>query len=544
MFHFAILLPLFVVLSSVQIVASGNLNSKIEEIREYYEAWAGADTLLSDKLDYNVHNVNKWGQTVLHLAISDDCPVDKKYRGAVVQLLIDLGAQVNTLDKIGFPPAYYAAKSYQWDVLKILLDNGADAEIKDDQGKSLLHFAAASKLPVPVDVLSRLINDGIDVNGCDQDGMAPLHHIRADNAEGIALFLIEHGADVNIRDHSDYTPLNQLLSRVLVNKAPWNACLSLIKNGADEKSIEKARKYIADQKSLNDKLADFNTVVAQSRLMNKSERVAATESSVPKSIPAKVLDRQKVDLNDVKDYCKIAKHLRELLKDYNYDLQAVNKCGETVLHRIARGDYVVDKECLDAVVQRLIDLGVSVNTLDEKGLPPAYYAAKSCQWDTLKTLIDSGAEISKIKDSDGRSLLHFAAASCSISVDMLAILIKGGVGVNDLDANGRTPLHYLKGPKAGKSALYLIECGANVNNRNSFGLTPLDEFVLTGLHGCSPSWDVCSVLIENGADSESIDQTRVYLKNHKQGNQVFDDAIFNRDSEKDGWLVVRKKKSK
>jgi ankyrin repeat protein len=117
--------------------------------------------------------------------------VDKQ----TVQLLIDLGADVNQRDKRGMSPLDEAALHGNTNVLQLLLDHDADVNASGEYGSTPLHYtgdrgeAEAAKL---------LIENGAEVNAKAKNGDTPLCRAIRSSQLKVAEVLLANGADVNI----------------------------------------------------------------------------------------------------------------------------------------------------------------------------------------------------------------------------------------------------------------------------------------------------------------------------------------------------------
>ncbi|MHC4083898.1 MAG: ankyrin repeat domain-containing protein [Planctomycetota bacterium] len=117
--------------------------------------------------------------------------VDKQ----TVQLLIDLGGDVNQRDKRGMSPLDEAALHGNMDVLQLLLNHGADVNTISEYGSTPLHYtgdrgeAEAAKL---------LIQNGAEVNAKAKNGDTPLCRAIRSSQLKVTEVLLANGADVNV----------------------------------------------------------------------------------------------------------------------------------------------------------------------------------------------------------------------------------------------------------------------------------------------------------------------------------------------------------
>ena len=151
----------------------------------------------------------------------------------VVRVLLDHGANVNTIDKRNTPlrSAYVGG---HLEIMRLLLEHGADVDAWDDSDLLLNRASRNGQAEVVhlflqhnADVNSRGFLDWTPLQGASLHGHTkvvrilldhgaeivarssydhPLQFAIANNSLEIVQLLLEHGADVNIRDESDRTP--------------------------------------------------------------------------------------------------------------------------------------------------------------------------------------------------------------------------------------------------------------------------------------------------------------------------------------------------
>ena len=114
----------------------------------------------------------------------------------IVKFLIeDCGTDVNVKSRDGWTPLHYAAKFGDVDIVKFLLNNGAKIYNYDPH---VLNVAANGG---HLNLVKFLIKDcGADINVKDNDGWTPLHFAAAFGSLDIVKFLVNNEAKIN---HSD-----------------------------------------------------------------------------------------------------------------------------------------------------------------------------------------------------------------------------------------------------------------------------------------------------------------------------------------------------
>ena len=136
-------------------------------------------------------------------------------RGDVKALteLIDKGADVNAKDEWwNWTALMYATTHYYFDIsniyleiIKVLLDNGADINVKNNEGKTVLHLASSSGRHEVVKVL--LDNKGADIDAKDNQGRTALMVASVWNDFEIVTSLVDKGAEINAKDKDGKTAL-------------------------------------------------------------------------------------------------------------------------------------------------------------------------------------------------------------------------------------------------------------------------------------------------------------------------------------------------
>jgi len=120
----------------------------------------------------------------------------------------------------------------------------------------------------------------------------------------------------------------------------------------------------------------------------------------------------------------------------------------------------------------LVELGLSIDTVDHQGETLLLKACRSNDMDTVKYLIDHGADVNKSNTYDDDTLLH--AACKKDNYDIIKYLVEHNADINALSGVDRTPLHVAIIENARLCTIqYLVENGANIDAVNCFGNTPL-----------------------------------------------------------------------
>ena len=116
------------------------------------------------------------------------------------------GADPNAQGQDGTPLHQAATSSKSAAVVQALLEIGADLDARDKNGFTPLHRAAMySRHPA---VIQALLDAGADLNARDNGGFAPLHRAAVGSkTPAVVKLLLDVGADLNARDKNGFTPL-------------------------------------------------------------------------------------------------------------------------------------------------------------------------------------------------------------------------------------------------------------------------------------------------------------------------------------------------
>ena len=174
---------------------------------------AAAGGFLRNGADINAKN--NVGNSPLHLAVLND---DLNF----VRMLIDKGANVNTKNKAGKSVMDLALSKNNAEIVGMLVSAGANSNASPKRafkgGSTLLHEAVAKN---DVALAAKLIKDGADVNALDKRGAPPLYRIGdwSNNNIAIVELLLKHKADPNIQPKKGSESLLHRVIRYKENKS-------------------------------------------------------------------------------------------------------------------------------------------------------------------------------------------------------------------------------------------------------------------------------------------------------------------------------------
>ncbi|NXD74128.1 ANR52 phosphatase, partial [Eolophus roseicapillus] len=409
---------------------------------------------------------DKFGRTPLHYAAANG-----SYQCTVT--LVTAGASVNEADCKGCTPLHYAAASDTYRraethsgpshdteeeplkesrmkeaffCLEFLLDNGADPSLRDKQGYTAVHYAAAYGNRQNLELLLEMSFNCLE----DVESTIPVSplHLAAYNGHCEALkTLAETLVNLDVRDHKGRTAL------YLATERGSTECVEVLtSHGASALVKERKRKWTP----LHAAAANGNTDSLH-LLIDSGERADITDVMDIHGQTPLMLAIMNGHVDCV-----------HLLLEKGSTADAADKRGRTALHR---GAVTGCEDCLAA----LLDHDAFVLCRDFKGRTPIHFASACGHLEILRSLLQAALStdpLDSVVDYSGYSPMHWA--SYSGHEDCLELLLEHNPFAY-LEGNPFTPLHCAVINNQDGTAEMLVEAlGAKiVNSRDAKGRTPL-----------------------------------------------------------------------
>jgi len=415
-------------------------------------------------------------------------------RVQIASLLLERNADPKVRDNFGKTALHYAVLRGA-KMVQMLLEKGAEVGAKDNSGQTALHSAAESGHGA---VINLLLEKGSDVAAKDGDGMTPLHFAAKCGHEAVVQLLPEKGADVAAKDDDGITPLHlaaengheavvQLLLRQnsvdleSKDKDGWTP-LSFAARGGHEMIIQ----------LLLEKGA--NAMVKS----NKGGTALICAAGNGHKAAVQLLLEKGADIEARNDDGVTALHVAagfghkavvQLLVEKGADIAAKFMFGASVLHAASVGGQ-------EEMVRLLLEKWADIGTKEDYGRTVLHSAAEMGHEAVVKLLLEKGADAGA-KDSSGQTALYSAAEMGQEAV--VKLLLENGADAGAKDNNGQTALH--TAAEMGHEAVVklLLEKGANIGAKDDSRLIALHCAAWNG-HGA-----VVKLLLEKGADMEARD---------------------------------------
>ncbi|PQE03561.1 ankyrin repeat-containing protein [Rutstroemia sp. NJR-2017a BVV2] len=123
---------------------------------------------------------------------------------AIVKLLLEAGANIESKDSNGQTPLWWAARISNTDMVKLLLEAGANFESKDSNSETPLWWAARNS---NIAIVKLLLEAGANIESKDSNGQTPLWWAAWISNTDMVKLLLEAGANIESKDSNSETPL-------------------------------------------------------------------------------------------------------------------------------------------------------------------------------------------------------------------------------------------------------------------------------------------------------------------------------------------------
>lgn len=403
--------------------------------------------------------VDSRGSSLLHHIVAKPINDIK----TIIAALLDNGLEVNAPNGQGESPLILAAKYQKIGVVQYLLRREANINLPDDRGNTPILMACSHQRNLSLEIIETLIKANANIDDHSRKGSNCLNKSIAQGNIALFNFLLENGASVNPSYKSADSPLH-----LAVKKGSLLFIEQLIKAGA---KTEKENQH--GYTPLFVALQPPNVRVARKLIklganvnFVKNRRASIAETVV-KSRDAELLKFM------------LAHGLNLNASEVSYPELAVavkNNNFETVKYYLQLG---IDPNLFHKDKNDLVSLAVRDKNFDIR---------------ILKLLISAGAKLDEKNSHYDSALIQLALRG---DLDTVKLLVNAGADVNVGDF-ARTPLSIATSRQYHELALFLIESGANLIQRDIRNKQPLN-YVIKYYDGNNKSRELLETLITQGA---------------------------------------------
>jgi len=408
------------------------------------------------------------GTTPLHWAVvSGD--------GAIVDLLLKAGADVNARNRYGITPLALAAQNGDLEVMKRLVEAGGDVNATRTAGDSILMTAARTG---NADAVRLLVRHGADVNAHESTmGESALAWAAAENHAAVVAALAESGADLNGRSDALAFPEFQWQGLSMVKarlpRGGWTPLMHAARQGA----LEGVRALVDHGANLNLRDPDGMTALVAA-IINAHYDVAAL-----------LLDRgADPNIGDATGMAPLYAliDMRTLANMQGRPAPKLVDATDTLalFHKLMEKGADPNARLLRTIIGRHHGQG---DPLLSEGAAPLHRAAKSVDVEMMRLLLEGGADPLAAK-ADGTTPLMLAAggqvprnlglspaASAELVLSAVRLLLDRGGDPNAFNRFGQTALHFAVERGADVSVVQLLVArGAEPELQDRQGRTALD----------------------------------------------------------------------
>ncbi|XP_044729552.1 serine/threonine-protein phosphatase 6 regulatory ankyrin repeat subunit A-like [Chrysoperla carnea] len=434
------------------------------------------------------------------------------------------GADIKARSNMLWTTLHFAAKGPSLEAIKYIINQKFDVNLKDLNGQSPLHIAAAHGRKNTVEFF--LTETGICVDDLDKKHRTPLHIAAEHNNKEVVEILLKNNASTNTKDKRGLSPLHYaikhnhiIVAKILLEKetnvdvneilggfTPLHLAAErghlqsvnfLLRNGANVNAKTDKEVIPLHLAALNGHLEVVNALILKGANVNSRNITGC----IPLHYAIENGNRQIANIllehgsnvnvvdntyNDTPLHFAVNFGHEEIVKDLlknkaNTSIATVE--GFTALHLASNLGHL-------KIVAALLQHGVEIHCKNKHYVTALHISAYSGHREIVELLIKNGAKIYD-EDNEGLTPLHLAALKGNI--DIIDLLIKNKADVNIRNNNGATPLQIAVANGQKVAAAFLIKNKAEVNATHKYGLTPLHTAVIKG------NKEIVNLLIKNKA---------------------------------------------
>ena len=368
-----------------------------------------------------------------------------------IELLINCGTDMRHANKRGETPLERAKRRGNYNEVMTFIQAAEQAKSdvhpvplhKSASGTTIPELSAACEAGDFRKALA-LLKSGADPNKKAADGRTPLHCCK----EVALVCLLEHfGADVNATDASGNTPLALFLAGDNENRNCERAIIFLIEAGAD---VEIRNKKGVSAREISQITPNYDLRAAFRQGLDIVENQRGTYEGM--------LARQQRGRKEWYAEC-------EPLAPAGDWEHAITTCFTACV--------LSDLDVLKANEEFVQDnLTVTIGSEHENWRSMLMVACSDASAEVVRYLISLGADVNQV-DNTGQAALRYAAISWRDASEKITALVNAGADVNHRSNDGSAALSDAAYEQNVAAARALISHGADINNRDAQGYTAI-----------------------------------------------------------------------
>ena len=353
-----------------------------------------------------------------------------------IQLLISYGSSITFRDYENHTSLHSASDAGREEIIRFLIatdneqrehaqslgqkvDETLLVNMKDVNGNAAIHYAAANN---QMDCVDALLSGGAEVDIRNHQQKSPLHIASELGHDYVVDILIDEGAELDAKDEDGRTPLHTACAE------GKNLCVDLLlANGANL--------TVLDDFGLSAlHLAALNSHLDVAKLLCQGIEIEDEKETTVKAIDPNIKDRQsRTAMHAAAESGNL--HICELLLDFGTDVHHLDSFGRSPLHY---SSIWGDANCIDWFIKHDVD----INGVDQMGRTALHYVCYFGNFAAANTLLQNGAEVN-IQDLNGETPLLAALHEFDNNdkSEIVELLVEFKANTSITESRGRTPLH-------------------------------------------------------------------------------------------------------
>ena len=392
--------------------------------------------------------MNEDGETALHLAAKQDVYLTRE--------VLNHGFDINIRNVCCETPLMCAVNSENVDTVAFLLKNHADVNARDDQRSTCLHLAASNNKSGSITEL--LLRRNPDIEIMDGIGLTPLFLVAFNGNDAVVHQLLRSGARPEAKERDGLNALHYACMQA--NHVFMSRLLD--QNGPDFEAFYDLSKYGLPADPSLSTTSKRRVQIVHSLINHSADVHAICKGFTPLQIAALTAQEQLVDIllsngaeasgvPVITAYYGLISKTVDLLLTHGASVSATdsrwNKTALTWTAEIGSSN----------TLQFLLSHGANVHHQDKQGSSALHYAGANARSESIKLLLDAGADPNLLDFGGCTSLTRLARAgrfylagrwwnpSADEREKAATLLLNAGCDPSVRDMHGNLAVHYAAG---------------------------------------------------------------------------------------------------